>query len=374
MIKVNFSESKQPAVRRAKPTFVFFVMLALIAMPLTQANAEISADPPYPAPTLISPDTGGKVTTTKPLIKGLSINNSVVKIFIDGVLNGQFQVENHASGTANFAYEPFLNLKPGWHTVKAIAENQDSKASRYSNQLEFIVEYPMPAPTMFRPVVNNLTTEVRPWFIGLAKNDSLVKIYIDGVLNGQFQVENHASGTANFAYKTLHDITSGKHSVYAIAVSRDNKESRTSEVIEFTISETPDESEVKGEETGDKTASKETETINGNDSEADGDQSTESTETNEDDDGSEVNTTDSEEAGEAEETGDEEQSNWPLIVGLMVLFVVLIIFIDNLVRKSRTGKMDSGSGKDTHQTSEDKSKPDKPTPDELFPPPPPDIK
>jgi hypothetical protein len=62
--------------------------------------------------------------------------------------------------------------------VQAVALSGDQVSSE-SNIINFIIELPMPAPTVFKPVVNLNTSMSRPFIVGLAKNNSKVKIYID---------------------------------------------------------------------------------------------------------------------------------------------------------------------------------------------------
>ncbi|MDD5295135.1 MAG: hypothetical protein PHP21_04475, partial [Patescibacteria group bacterium] len=135
-------------------------------------------------------------------------------------------------GTANFAYKPFLDLEVGLHKVWAIAEDDSGRKSGVSNILEFLVQKPMPAPTLFSPVVNSRTKYNQPFIVGLSKNDSFIKVFIDNELNGQFEVDNHSSGTANFAFKPP-VLARGNHSVYATATDNRGKESRRSNTVYF---------------------------------------------------------------------------------------------------------------------------------------------
>jgi hypothetical protein len=186
-----------------------------------------------PAPTLIAPDERTITAKVKPLIIGLTKSGSFVKIFIDGIYNGKTEILNHQSGTANFAYEPFLNLSRGQHEVYAVAEDGFGKISQTSEIFHFNIEAPMPAPTMLKPVVNGNTTDNRPFIVGLAKNDSKIKVYIDKKFNGEFQVKNDPSGTANFAYRPIKPLARGSHLVYAVAVDQRGKQSGWSNIVYF---------------------------------------------------------------------------------------------------------------------------------------------
>jgi cbb3-type cytochrome oxidase subunit 3 len=186
-----------------------------------------------PAPTLVAPDEITITAKTKPLIVGLTRSGSLVKIFIDDVYNGKTEILNNESNTANFAYKPFLNLSRGWHKVYAIAEDGAGRVSQMSEVLRFNIELPMPAPTMLKPVVNKNTSLSEPFIVGLAKNDSKIKVYIDKKYNGEFEVKNHQSGTANFAYKPVKPLARGNHLVYAVAIDKRGKQSDWSNTVYF---------------------------------------------------------------------------------------------------------------------------------------------
>lgn len=217
---------------------VFFLFIFSIGF-LFAATREVQADgasaPATPAPTMIEPDENTITGKVKPLIKGLTISGTFIRVYIDGVYNGKTDILTHDSGTANLAYQPFLNLSAGEHTAWAVAENEAGGKSGISNVLNFRIEKPMPAPTIFAPVVNGNTSYNRPFIAGLAKNDSLIKIFIDHKLDGQFTITNHQSGTASFAYSPYLPLTGGGHLVYAVAIDNRGKESRWSNIVYFAV-------------------------------------------------------------------------------------------------------------------------------------------
>jgi hypothetical protein len=197
----------------------------------------LAANPTVPTPTLVWPAVGDSSIYEKPVITGLTVNNTKVEVYIDGKLNGMAKVLDGNKGTASFSYVPFLSLKPGKHTVAISAVNKDSKAkSLMSKETSFIIEDPYPTPTLFQPVVNDKTVSTKPYIVGLAVNDSLIKVFIDKKLNGQFKVINDESGVANFAYQPFLDLDPNKpHLVYVTAVSPEGKESSFSNVIGFNV-------------------------------------------------------------------------------------------------------------------------------------------
>ena len=199
-------------------------------------QAVFKANEFLPAPTLIEPNKNTITGKVKPLIKGLTLNNTLVYVYVDGTYNGKTEILNDISGTANFAYEPFLNLNIGWHTARAIAEDQTGRKSKISNILYFNIEEPLPAPLIYDPVVNSNSVYNKPFIIGLAKNDLKINVYIDHKLNGSFKVKNDLTGTANFAYQPFQSLKNGSHLVYTESVDARGKTSRWSNIIYFNVS------------------------------------------------------------------------------------------------------------------------------------------
>lgn len=189
------------------------------------------------APTLIIPNKESIVSKLKPRIIGLSESATFVHFYIDGVYNGKTEVLRHESGTANFAYTPFLNLSREQHIVWAVAEDSGGRKSRISNILRFTVENPAVSPSLFSPVVNNYSTIDQPFIVGLVKNDHKVQIYIDKKLNGEIYPEAHPSGTTNFAYRPFLKLKPGKHLIYTVAVDARGKESLWSNLKYYTIAD-----------------------------------------------------------------------------------------------------------------------------------------
>lgn len=187
-----------------------------------------------PAPTLLKPNKNTITQKVKPLIIGLSKTNTKIKIFIDGVYNGSTGLVRHDSGTANFAYKPFLNLSEGWHIAWAVAEDENGRQSPVSNIIHFNIEKKFPAPTLLKTIINQNNLK-RPIIAGLSKNDSRIRVFIDKKLDSEFQVDNHPSGTANFAYVPKTDLSMGNHIVYMTALDYRGKESLWSNIVTISI-------------------------------------------------------------------------------------------------------------------------------------------
>lgn len=188
-----------------------------------------------PAPTLITPNKKTIASASGLAIAGLAKSGSAVKIYIDDQLDGRTEILQHESGTANFSYRPAKNLSLGRHQLYAFAQDSAGKLSAKSEIVDFIIELPMPAPTILKPVVNRASSASRPFIVGLAKNNSKIKIYIDKKYSGEFTVKNDLSGTANFAYRPSAALVRGSHAVYAIAIDRRGKASILSNSVNFNI-------------------------------------------------------------------------------------------------------------------------------------------
>ncbi len=188
-----------------------------------------------PAPVIVTPNESTITGKVKPTITGLTKSGTSVYVYIDGKYNGKTEILNDDSGTANFSYRPFLNLSVGSHSIYAIAGDNNGRKSEPSPAVNFNVELPFPAPTLFAPVVNKNTTVDKPFIVGLAKNNSIIRVFIDQKLFGEFKVNNDESGTADFAYLPFVGLTSGEHLVYTTAIDERGKESIWSNIIYFNV-------------------------------------------------------------------------------------------------------------------------------------------
>ncbi|MFA6106201.1 MAG: hypothetical protein WC745_00850 [Patescibacteria group bacterium] len=242
--KVNLSEGAHSvmAVARNKTTLELSSPSASVQFIVPAVPAPIPAPAPtpapipasLPAPTILSPNPSTRTGDPRETIKGLTKSGTLVHIYIDGVYNGKTKVVYHSSGTGAFYYKPFLDLKRGEHQVWAVAEDIYGNKSKASVFMNFRIEYPMPAPTMIRAVVNNNTTAVRPFITGVAKNNSEVLVFIDKKADGAFLVKNHPSGTANFAYKPSYDLSKDiTHKIQAQAIDIHGKESILSNSVYY---------------------------------------------------------------------------------------------------------------------------------------------
>ncbi|MBU4331867.1 hypothetical protein KKD19_06115 [Patescibacteria group bacterium] len=236
-VKQKEQNNKRFPLKGLVLAFIFFAA-GLFSFVAVLGNTSVAAAPAVPAvPTVLSVVEASRHTANKPLIAGVTVNDTTVDVYIDGIFNGRAEVGNHESGTANFSYYPFLNLKPGQHTLYTVARTKTEPIERsvQSETIIFEISGFIP-PTLFTPVFNLETTEFRPFIVGLSHNDSGVRVYIDDEFDGQFYVKNHISGTANFAYKPQGGLAIGIHTVYAVTFNKDTgQESLSSGRVIFDV-------------------------------------------------------------------------------------------------------------------------------------------
>lgn len=206
---------------------------SLVLSPPVEVDLKVAE---LPAPTLISIGKNSISGDPKPIITGLSVSNTFVQIYIDGIYNGKTELIRHESGTANFAYKPFLNLALGEHSISLKAESPDGRISGLSKAFSFKIEEPMSAPTLILPEKKEITNE-NFLITGLSKNNSRIKIFLDHKQVKSFNVINHESGTANFYYKNEEKLERGDHLIYAVAVDLSGKESSWSNIFYFNFKE-----------------------------------------------------------------------------------------------------------------------------------------
>lgn len=99
-----------------------------------------------PAPTIVVPEENFSVYADKLIIAGLSWNETLVDVYVDGVFNGRAKLNIDDSGVGNFSYTTYLPLNSGSHTVYTVARNLNEKErSIESARINFsIVARPQP--------------------------------------------------------------------------------------------------------------------------------------------------------------------------------------------------------------------------------------
>ena len=209
---------------------VFFIAISILGF---TANKNFVYAEVLQAPVIIQVSEDTK-NTFKPLINGSTGNNTLVKIYIDGIYNGKTDFLADDSNIISFAYQSFVDLKPGSHSVWAIAEDREGGKSQPSNILNFEVKAGVPTPTLFTPVINGDTTYNQPFIVGLSKNNLAVKILIDDTLSGEVKISGNTD-TVSFYYKPVKPLAIGAHTVYSIAIDNDGRESKKSNIVNFKV-------------------------------------------------------------------------------------------------------------------------------------------
>ncbi len=293
------------------------------------------------APTLVTPKMNGTYAYPKPLITGLTNFGTSVAVYIDGVYNGDAVVQLSEQPTTSFYYRPFLNLDPGRHMIYAVAYNNITKyRSKLSDTVFFKVISPYVAPTLLEPVVSGPADS--PVIVGLAKNGSAIKVFIDKKLDGQAELKDHESGTGNFAYKPSKPLAPGGHLIYATAVSKEGYESPWSNLASYYVpypkaekAQAPAEQPKKEEDQRSEVSAD----VSVDEPADEGDVSEDLGEEKEEGQEQGVETSQEEEAGESIESTKENQSEDEsgsadqnakkknVIIGLVIILIIILIFL-----------------------------------------------
>lgn len=217
-------------------------------MPLQSLQA--IGNPSVPAPTLLGPSHNMITDDYQVLITGVAKNGSKVRIYLDSQLLTEFAVRDHPSGTANFAYSNGRLLSIGDHYLCATAVDSQNRETIVSNGIKFRFELPYPAPTLLASKLKTKVADPQVLVQGVAKAGSTVKVYIDGVYNGELEAKAPANfqasatgelATIGFSYQPYLELQPGKHTVYTIATDSRGKRSKISNKLTFNITEDAEE-------------------------------------------------------------------------------------------------------------------------------------
>ncbi len=166
---------------------------------------------PFP-PTILKPDTSA-ITTAKPLIAGVSPNDTIVEITVDGAIIGNTITNNHPSGTGNFFFQVEQPLTTDTHTIEArsIDISDQGLKSELSKSL-IVTIIPFGAPTL---LLNDetLLTRAFTYLQGVAHQNSSIHIYIDDTAVETFEVGEHQSGAVGFSHTLKTPLRNGEHAI-----------------------------------------------------------------------------------------------------------------------------------------------------------------
>ncbi|MDP3995366.1 MAG: hypothetical protein Q8P78_02005 [bacterium] len=209
----------------------FSLITALLAIFVSAAFVVLAAGSAFaaPIPELASPAHGQAFSSPAPVLIGSAPQASEVLVFIDGSLNGIAKVLANT-----FSYVPFLPLSSGTHAIQL--QSRDAATHELSNRgsAVLITIIPNPKPTFLAPEAGAALGSDRAWVGGVAANNSLVRILVDGTERARVRAKNHASGTASFGVQ-LKDLPLGEHVITAIARDFQGKESFLSDPLAITI-------------------------------------------------------------------------------------------------------------------------------------------
>lgn len=186
-------------------------------------------------PLITGVDQDGSAYANQPLVLGLSPENSEVMVYLNGVYEGNAEVNREQTGTDNFYYQIKQDLNEGTHSVTVIAKDKTSlRLSNVSNEYHFSINS-LPAPTLIQPDEKAITGKVKPFITGLTVNNTFVHLFIDGKYNGKTDYLQHESGTANFKYVPFLNLEPGWHTAWAKTEDASGRISGASNVLHFRI-------------------------------------------------------------------------------------------------------------------------------------------
>ncbi|OJI06670.1 hypothetical protein BK004_02500 [bacterium CG10_46_32] len=181
------------------------------------------------APIVVRPFQGQEFDSPVPVISGEAIGASEVLVFVDSVLNGVAKVSGNT-----FSYTPFLPLGSGGHAIQLQARDSQTKELSSESLVTLITIIPNPSPTLLVPYTGDTLGQDRVWAGGVAQNNSLVRVVVDGKEQARVMVKNHASGTGSFSAE-LKNLLIGEHTITAIARDSRGKESFISNMVTISI-------------------------------------------------------------------------------------------------------------------------------------------
>ncbi|MBI2636871.1 MAG: hypothetical protein HYW81_01620, partial [Parcubacteria group bacterium] len=181
------------------------------------------------APVLLAPSPAARFDSPMPAISGSAPGASEVLVFIDGALNGTARVSG-----GRFSYAPFLPLGSGGHAIQLRSRDAESGELSDPSLVTLVTIIPNPAPTLLVPRAREELGWDRVWAGGVARNDSLIRVLVDGAERARVKVKNHRSGTGSFGVE-LEGLGLGEHAITAVARDSRGKESFVASPVVVTI-------------------------------------------------------------------------------------------------------------------------------------------
>jgi len=190
----------------------FFVTgaLALISVVIVSVTS-VQAQNTLVTPTILKPNTS-QIATAKPLIAGVSLNDTLVEVFIDEELVGNTQTHNHPSGVGNFFWKTKTALTVGTHEITVRSVDTVTQEHSAISTPTVITIIPFGQPTLLLPESITITHALT-YIEGVAHNDSQIRVLIDGNLVEEFSLGSHESGAVGFHHILKKPITQGTHTI-----------------------------------------------------------------------------------------------------------------------------------------------------------------
>lgn len=197
------------------------------------------------SPTILSPKNDDKISYDE-TITGAVSSGAIVRIYIDGVLDGEIKSWESKTGISAFFYTPTKHLSEGIHFIKAQTV-KNGFISDFSKEVMIIKEGVYEAPTVRMPYAykdDYKTFVVR----GIANSKDIIDVYLDGkkIKTLNLSASSKPDKKVNFLY-AIHNLSEGKHSGYFIAYENGTlKRSYNSRNFYFEVKQ-PETSEVTEE-------------------------------------------------------------------------------------------------------------------------------
>lgn len=161
-------------------------------------------------------------------ITGWSEYSSTVFVYIDGRYDGKVKL---GGGETRFKYIPKSALSVGKHSVYVVAEDVHKEKSQASEIKKFTIEKAFLAPTVFKV---KFSAKNLPVVTGLVRNNSTIRVYLDGKVIAQYLVRKTNGKNVSFAYTINKKLYKGSHKVVVDAIDARGKVSAPSKAQYFT--------------------------------------------------------------------------------------------------------------------------------------------
>ncbi|SUY77145.1 Uncharacterised protein [Comamonas testosteroni] len=178
----------------------------------------------------------GITSNTTPTVTGTAIANSLVTIYVDGVLIDGVTTD----GSGAWSYSFVSSLSSGAHAITAVVSS-GGVSSGQSGAYNVVID--TSAPSMPSGVVLSTATDTgsshsdgitgnnQPTIIGTAEAGSTVMVYVDGVAQGTAT----ADGSGAWSYNLASPLADGNHSIRTTATDLAGNASGQSTAYSITV-------------------------------------------------------------------------------------------------------------------------------------------